>query len=40
MTEYELSNRLQSNASSVWKTDTSTERSLSIEDKSVILCLL
>lgn len=38
--EYELSDRLQINTSLVWKTDTSTESNLSIEDKSAILCLL
>lgn len=40
VTEYELSDRLQSNTSLVWKTDTSTESNLSIESKIVILCLL
>lgn len=40
VTEYELPNRLQNNTSSVWKTDTSTECSLNIEDKRVVLCLL
>lgn len=39
VTEYELSDRLQINTSLVWKTDTSTESNLSIEDKSAILCL-